>query len=109
MTGGPRRISQLLRRWKSPEAGRARENLIARVAEALGAEPSLAKHPIEVRSRGTRGLELRGWVGSRPARTLAHRIARAASGNIEIANRLLVRGEDDRFEVPGREDQSRPA
>jgi osmotically-inducible protein OsmY len=82
---------------------------MARVREALESDPSLKEQQIEVRSRGHRGLELRGWVTTRSARSLAHRIARAASGELDVANRLLVRGEDDRFQTPIREDVPRPA
>ncbi len=109
-TGGHRRIGRLIRPHKGrAHLLRARVAGIARVTEALAADPLLRQHAIEVRSRGARGLELRGWVASRNARALAHRIARAAAVELDVANRLLVRGEDDRFEHPVREDVPRPA
>jgi len=110
-TSGHRRIGKLFRsnRHRSHHTPKGRATAIAQVREALEADPSLQEHVIEVRSRGHRGLELRGWVTTRSARTLAHRIARSASGELEVANRLLVRGEDDRFQVPAREDVPRPA
>ena len=111
-TSGHRRIGKLFRtnhRRPHSHTPKGRATAIAQVRAALEAEPSLTEHVIEVRSRGHRGLELRGWVTTRSARTLAHRIARSASGELEVANRLLVRGEDDRFQVPAREDVPRPA
>ena len=110
-TSGHRRLGNLFHRRTRPthHASKGRSVAIARVNEALEADPGLNEHVIEVRSRGHRGLELRGWVTTRAARALAHRIARAASGELEVANRLLVRGEDDRFEMPVREDVPRPA
>lgn len=109
-TSGHRRIGRVFRRSHRPHhVSRGRSLAIARVRDALEADPSLKEHVIEVRSRGHRGLELRGWVTTRSARTLAHRIARSASGELEVANRLLVRGEDDRFQVPVRDDVPRPA
>jgi hypothetical protein len=109
-TSGHRRIGKLFRkREPRHHAPRARIAAMARVREALESDPSLKEQQIEVRSRGHRGLELRGWVTTRSARSLAHRIARAASGELDVANRLLVRGEDDRFQTPIREDVPRPA
>jgi hypothetical protein len=109
-SSGHRRLGRIIRppRIRDHSPG-ARGGAIARVEEALAAEPSLGTHSIQVRSRGHRGLELRGWVPGRAARALAHRIARTASGDLDIANRLLVRGEDDGLEVPVREDVPRPA
>jgi hypothetical protein len=109
--GGHRRIGRLFRtnNHRPHHTPKGRSIAIARVREALEADPSLKEHVIEVRSRGHRGLELRGWVTTRAARTQAHRIARSASGELEVANRLLVRGEDVRFEAPVREDVPRPA
>ena len=110
-TSGHRRIGTLFRKHnvRPHLAPRARLTAMARVREALESDPSLREHRIEVRSRGHRGLELRGWVATRSARSLAHRIARAASGELDVANRLLVRGEDDRSQAPVREDVPRPA
>lgn len=109
-SGGPRRLGRLIgRRTLRDHARGARGDSIARVEQALAADPALRDDPIQVRSRGQRGLELRGWVGTRAARTLAHRIARSAAGPLDVANRLLVRGEDDRLDRPVREDVPRPA
>lgn len=97
---GHRRLGSLFRPVKHPRhAPRALLGAITQVQEALTADPSLEATSIEVRSRGHRGLELRGWVASRNARARAHRVARAASGEYDVANRLLVRGEDD-LDVP---------
>lgn len=109
-TSGHRRIGRLFRSpaHRPHHASKSRTLVIARVKEALETDPSLKEHVIEVRSRGHRGLELRGWVTTRTARTLAHRIARSASGELDVANRLLVRGEDDRLEAAVRRDVPRP-
>ncbi len=70
------------------------------VETALGAEPRLAGCALEVVPISRRSVELRGWVGDRPARTLAARVACAVPGVETIINSILVRGEDDRV-VPG--------
>jgi len=70
------------------------------VETALGAEPRLAGCAIEVVPISRRSVELRGWVGDRPSRTLAARVAGAVSGVETVINSILVRGEDDRV-VPG--------
>ena len=70
------------------------------VNAALQAEPRLSAFAIEVVpiNRGT--VELRGWVTTRGARTLAARVACAVQGIDTVINSILVRGEDDRI-IPG--------
>ena len=70
------------------------------VNAALQAEPRLSSFAIEVVpvNRGT--VELRGWVTTRGARTLAARVACAVAGIDTVINSILVRGEDDRI-IPG--------
>ena len=60
----------------------------------------------EVVSRGV--VELRGWVPSRLARTVAGRAALAVPGIESVINSILVRGEDDqaRAEEPRANDQT---
>jgi hypothetical protein len=73
----------------------------ARAVEAAHqAESPLSGFTIEVVpvNRGT--VELRGWVTSRSARTLAARVACAVAGIDTVINSILVRGEDDRI-IPG--------
>jgi hypothetical protein len=70
------------------------------VETALGAEPRLAGCALEVVPISRRSVELRGWVGDRPARTLAARVAGAVTGVETVINSILVRGEDDRV-IPG--------
>lgn len=70
------------------------------VETALGAEPRLAGCALEVVPISRSSVELRGWVGDRPARTLAARVAAAVSGVETVINSILVRGEDDRV-IPG--------
>jgi hypothetical protein len=70
------------------------------VEKALGAEQRLAGCALEVVPISRRSVELRGWVGDRPARTLAARVAGAVPGVETVVNSILVRGEDDRV-IPG--------
>jgi len=70
------------------------------VEAALGAEPRLVGCALEVVRISRRSVELRGWVGDRPARTLAARVAGAVPGVETVINSILVRGEDDRV-IPG--------
>jgi BON domain len=70
------------------------------VEAALGAEPRLAGCVLEVVPISRSSVELRGWVGDRPARTLAARVAAGVSGVETVINSILVRGEDDRV-IPG--------
>jgi hypothetical protein len=70
------------------------------VETALGAEPRLAGCALEVVPISRSSVELRGWVGDRPARTLAARVAATVSGVETVINSILVRGEDDRV-IPG--------
>jgi hypothetical protein len=90
-TGGHRRAGRLLG-WRTRPVTHA--DAPARAREALRAHPSLAAEPIEVRARAGK-IELRGWVASRAARSLAYRLVHSLAG-LEVANHLLVRGEDDR-------------
>jgi osmotically-inducible protein OsmY len=70
------------------------------VETALKAEPRLAGCALEVVPISRRSVKLRGWVGDRPARTLASRVAGAVQGVETVINSILVRGEDDRV-IPG--------
>jgi hypothetical protein len=65
------------------------------VRVALQAEPRLTGLGIQAVpvSRGV--VELRGWVPSRTARTVAGRTALAVPGIDSVINSILVRGEDD--------------
>ncbi|MDQ3137008.1 MAG: BON domain-containing protein, partial [Gemmatimonadota bacterium] len=78
------------------------------VAAALQAEPRLAGIAIDPLAVARGVVELRGWVPSRPIRTLACRTALAVPGIESVINSLLVRGEDDatRAEEPRATDQS---
>ncbi len=80
----------------------SRSSLVAVVLAALAAEPGLAGETFDLLPAGRGVLELRGWVGNRAARARAFRIAQQAAGIEEIANRVLVRGEDDPSPSPRR-------
>ena len=97
---GHRRVGRLLRRRENPrETSVERGARVSRLKEALAAEPMLAGEPLEVRAR-PRGLELRGSVASRPARTLAYRVARQLAEGGEIINHIHVREDDGRSDDP---------
>ena len=78
------------------------------VGVAFQAEPRLSGLGIQVIpvSRGV--VELRGWVPSRTARTVAGRTALGVAGIESVINSILVRGEDDQVisEEPRANDQS---
>jgi BON domain-containing protein len=65
------------------------------VAAALDAEPRLAGLGIKAVAMARGVVELRGWVPTRAARTIAGRTALAAPGIQSVINSLQVRGEDD--------------
>lgn len=90
--GGHTRVGRFLGRRRRTAQHSARAVALVRAREALQANATLSSEQIEVRPRG-RGLELRGWVSNRAARTLAYRLIH--SGGIEVVNHILVRGEDD--------------
>jgi hypothetical protein len=71
------------------------------VAVALKAENRLAGLGIDALPVARGVVELRGWVPSRSARTLACRAALAVPGIESVINSILVRGEDDQS-PPGR-------
>ena len=77
------------------------------VRVAIQAEPRLSNLGIQAVpvSRGV--VELRGWVPSRIARTVAGRTALAVPGIESVINSILVRGEDDQAsEEPRANDQT---
>src|SRR5262249_56450285 len=65
------------------------------VLAALKAAPRLTGIPVEALTVARGVVELRGWVPTRAARTLAGRTALATPGIESVINSLLVRGEDD--------------
>ena len=91
-----RRMRRAAERFR--ETARPRLTITASVQAvrvALQAEPRLAGLGIQAVpvSRGV--VELRGWVPSRIARTVAGRTALAVRGIDSVINSILVRGEDD--------------
>ena len=104
-TGGHRRMGRLFSR--QPNRVAARNAALSRLRHALASVAALEGEPLEARPRGHR-LELRGWVRSRGARSLAYRVARDAALPIELINHVLVRGEDDPARVEAAEDHPPP-
>ena len=97
---GPR-MQGVARRLGQAAQGRPTAAASARAVDAaLRAEPRLAGFTIEVVAVSKGTVELRGWVNDRATRTLAARVACAASGIDTVINSILVRGEDDRV-IPG--------
>lgn len=90
------RVSDAARRLREPAPTRLTTSASARaVLAALQAEARLAGIPVDALPVARGVVELRGWVPSRAARTLAGRTALATPGIESVINSLLVRGEDD--------------
>jgi len=90
------RVTGAARRLREPAPTRLTTSASARaVLAALQAEPRLAGIPVDALPVARGVVELRGWVPSRAARTLAGRTALATPGIESVINSLLVRGEDD--------------
>jgi hypothetical protein len=90
------RVTGVARRLRTPGGTRLTTSASARaVLAALQAEPRLAGIPVDALAVARGVVELRGWVPSRAARTLAGRTALATPGIESVINSLLVRGEDD--------------
>jgi len=91
------RMTDVARRLREPARTRLTTSASARaVLAALQAEPRLAGIPVDALPVARGVVELRGWVPTRAARTLAGRTALATPGIESVINSLLVRGEDDR-------------
>ena len=90
------RVSGVARRLREGSPARLTTSATARsVAAALEAEPRLARLGIQTLAVARGVVELRGWVPTRVARTIAGRTALAAPGIESVINSLQVRGEDD--------------
>ena len=90
------RVSGVARRLREGAHSRLTTSATARsVAAALDAEPRLAGLGIQTLAVARGVVELRGWVPTRAARTIAGRTALAAPGIESVINSLQVRGEDD--------------
>jgi hypothetical protein len=91
-----RRVSGVARRLREGLPSRLTTSATARsVAAALAAEPRLTDLGIQVLAVARGVVELRGWVPTRAARTIAGRTALAAPGIESVINSLQVHGEDD--------------
>lgn len=90
------RLRRAARRLAEPAAPRLTAAAGARAANVvLGSEPSLRDYQLEACAVSPGVVELRGWVPSRAARTLAGRLVRGVPGIDSVTNSILVRGEDD--------------
>jgi hypothetical protein len=96
------RVSGVARRLREGSPSRLTTSATARaVAAALDAEPRLAGLGIQTLAVARGVVELRGWVPTRAARTIAGRTALAAPGIESVINSLQVRGEDDSRSAEG--------
>lgn len=90
------RLRRVARRLAEPPAPRLTASAGARAATVvLGNEPSLRDFRLEACAVSPGVVELRGWVASRPARSLAARVVSRVPGIDSVINSILVRGEDD--------------
>ena len=90
------RVGRAAERLRAPAPTRLTIAASARaVAVALKAEARLATVNLEALPVARGVVELRGWVPTRAARTLACRTALAVAGIESVINSILVRGEDD--------------
>jgi BON domain-containing protein len=90
------RVKGVAQRFRQAARTRLTTSASARaVLAALQAEPRLAGIPVDALAVARGVVELRGWVPSRAARTIAGRAALATPGIESVINSLLVRGEDD--------------
>ena len=78
-----------------PVARRPAGAAAAAVRNALERDPALSEIVFTVPPVGRGHVELHGWVPSRALRARAMRVAAAAAPDVDVTNRLSVRGEDD--------------
>ena len=100
-------VGFLLGEWLGPVAARvvprrAEPDRTPSMAELVGdaqsvlvADVQLREWQLDVVPVGRGRIELRGWVGSRAARTRAARLVSEAVTAEAVLNSILVRGEDD--------------
>jgi len=99
-----RRVRGAARWLREGSAARLTTSASVRAVEvALRAEPRLGSLSLVAAPVARGVVELRGWVPTRAARSLAARVALAAPGIERVINSVLVRGEDDQGgQVPNR-------
>jgi hypothetical protein len=96
------RVGRAATRLRTPAPTRMTTAASARaVAVALKADSRLTGIGVDALPVARGVVELRGWVPSRTARTIACRTALAVPGIESVINSILVRGEDDQA-PPGR-------
>jgi hypothetical protein len=94
--GGKTRVARWVKALgRGPSPKESPIALAARVKAVLAQEPWLTGESVEPLPAGTYGVALHGWVPSRAIRTRAWRLAQSLASPAPVANRLLVRGEDD--------------
>jgi hypothetical protein len=78
-----------------PAPARSMAELVHDAQSALVADVQLREWQLDVVPVGRGRIELRGWVGSRAARTRAARLVNEAVTAEAVLNAIMVRGEDD--------------
>jgi hypothetical protein len=78
-----------------PTAAPSMAELVSDAQSVLVADVQLREWQLEVVPVGKGRIELRGWVGSRAARTRAARLVNEAVVAEAVINCIMVRGEDD--------------
>jgi hypothetical protein len=84
-----------VKRRTRPIAAPSMAELVSEAQSVLVADVQLREWQLDVVPVGRGRIELRGWVGSRAARTRAARLVREAVTAEAVINSILVRGEDD--------------
>jgi hypothetical protein len=82
-------------RRAEPAQTRSMAELVHDAQSVLVADVQLREWQLDVVPVGRGRIELRGWVGSRGARTRAARLVTEAVTAEAVLNSILVRGEDD--------------
>jgi hypothetical protein len=82
-------------RGARPVATPSLAELVGEAQSVLVADVQLRDWQLEVVPIGRGRIELRGWVGTRAARTRAARLVKEAVTAEAVLNSILVRGEDD--------------
>jgi len=87
--------ARVVPRVPRPAPTRSLAELVHDAQSVLVADVQLRDWELEVVPVGRGRIELRGWVGTRAARTRAARLVGEAVTAEAVLNSILVRGEDD--------------
>ena len=88
-------VTRAAPRGPRPAPARSMAELVHDAQSILVADVQLREWQVEVVPVGRGRIELRGWVGTRAARTRAARLVSEAVTAAAVLNSILVHGEDD--------------